>query len=78
MDVVPDRGSVPRVEIGAVNGKNPARLDRRLDGERNDMCFRLMPLADLAVGIASGRVEIPEHDRVEAMCRPKDRSPFAL
>src|SRR5262245_29277475 len=71
VDVIADGGAVARVEIEAVYREGPVLPERRLDGQRDDMCFGLMVLADLAVGVASGRVEVAQDDGVKAV-RPSE------
>src|SRR4051794_19004055 len=67
VDVVTDRGTIARVEIRAVDREGAVLPERRLDREWNDMRLRLMPLADLALGVTPGCVEISEHDSAQTM-----------
>jgi hypothetical protein len=70
MNVVSNRSSVARVEIGSVDGEYPVWPQRCLDHQGDDMRLRFVPLTDLTVGVAAGGIEIAQHDRIKPM-RPR-------
>src|SRR5215472_11375600 len=67
--VIADRRAVGRIVIGAkyLDGGIPAL--RCCDDERNEVRFRRVVLADFAVGISPGRIEIAQIEAAPPVAR---------
>ena len=68
VDIVPDACPVSRVIIGAVYVNPVPHPEGRIQHQRDEVGLRLMPFADLPVGIGAGRVKIPERDISQPVC----------
>ena len=77
MDVVAHRGAVGRRVVGPEDLRPPARPQRRADDERNQVRLGIVILADLAVGIGAGGVEVAEAAYRQAVISPYQRSIFS-
>ncbi len=60
VDVVADRGAVGGGIVGAVDLDRVARSERGAQDARDQVGFRLVVLADLAIGIGPGGVEVAQ------------------
>ena len=65
--VVANRGAVGRRVVGAEDLDMLAPSLRRFDRARDEMRFRLVCLADVAVAIGAGRVEVAQRHVTEGM-----------
>ena len=54
-------------EVGAIHRQRPPLTQGSLDGQRNQMRFGLMPLANGGVRVRAGRVEIAQADAAQPM-----------
>ena len=66
MDIVTHRRAVGRVVVGAEDGEGPLLALRRLDGQGDGVGLGLVALADAALRVSAGRVEIAQGDRAKA------------
>ena len=65
MDVVAHGRAVRRRIVGAEDFQRRRDAERRLDRQRNEMGFRIVVLADLAIGIGARGVEVPQRDPLQ-------------
>ena len=61
MDVVALAGAIGRRIVAAEDAERPALVERRLDGERDQVGFGRVRFADVAVAVGAGRVEVAQH-----------------
>jgi hypothetical protein len=62
MDVVAHARPIRRREVLTKHSEGGSQAERRLDGQGDQMTFGIVSLADFAVGIGGGGVEIPKRD----------------
>ena len=69
MHEVADARTVGRRIVGAQQGEGGAEAERGVGGERQQMGLGMVRLADLAVGIGAGGIEIAQRRRAQAAGR---------
>src|ERR1700730_9443749 len=67
VNVIADAGTVCSRIIDAVDLDVRSLSEGRLQHQWDEVCFGLVTLADLAIGIGSGGIEIPERNRADAI-----------
>ena len=63
VDVVADAGAVGRVVVVAEDGQGRPPAERGVDRERDEVDLGIVVLAERAVGMAAGGVEVAQGDR---------------